>query len=186
MDDDALHWEVEALDGATSYRYHHPRFAVSIALLAAGVPQVGVVYDPCRNEFFGAIRGRGAVLNGAPIHCANTCEPSKAMVSTVFPEVFSPHSRRHDPELARALRRFRGVRRAGSAALEMAYLAAGRIDVFWAHDLSTRSLSAGVVLARESGAQVDLPANQPLLPNHSLAACAPGLRHALTELLTSR
>ncbi len=186
VDDDAPRWVVDPLDGVASYLRDQPRFAVSLALVVAGEPHIGVVYDPCRNEFFGAIRGRGAVLNGVPIRCAATTSPAEAIAATLFPDPTSTRSVRHSAELARALHTFRSVRRAGSTALEMAYLAAGRTDVFWGHDIASRDAAAGIVLVRESGGTVELPDTQPTLPSKSLVACTPGLRDTIIELLSPR
>ncbi|HJV94738.1 MAG TPA: inositol monophosphatase family protein [Albitalea sp.] len=186
VDDAAPRWVVDPLDGSANYLRGQPRFAVSIALVVGGEPQIGVVYDPSHREFFGAIHGVGAVCNGAPIHCADLSEPCDAIASTLFPEPSNPRAQRHGAELARALHAWRSVRRAGSAALEMAYVAAGRTGVFWGHDLSTRDTAAGIVLARESGAQLVRPDTLPVLPSASLAVCAPGLHEAVIHLLTPR
>ena len=177
------HWIVEALDGETNYLRGYPQYAVSIALVEADVPQVGVVYDPYRNEFFGAIRGQGAVLNGAAIRCAAPRAPLAALAATVFPRPTSPRMSVYVAELARVLHGFGGVRRSGSTALELAYLAAGRIDAFWAHDIGARDSAAGIALLRESGARLNARDGLPLLGSRSLLACTPLLFEPFLSLL---
>jgi len=183
VDDAAPLWVVDALSGISSYVRDHPLYAVSVALVIAGEPQLGVVYDPLRNEFFGAIHGRGAVLNGAPIRCALARDHAGELASTVFPPPDDPHTRRHVTELGHVLHVFCGVRRGASVALEMAYLAAGRIDAFWARGLTPLDTPAGIVLARESGALVESRDEQPLQRSNSLLACTPGVRDHFAGLL---
>ena len=142
-----------------------------------------MVYDPCRNEFFGAIRGHGAVLNGQAIHCARPRAPLEALAATVFPKPTSPRMATYVGEFGRVLRGFGGVRRSGSMALELAYLAAGRIDVFWAHDTGSWDAAAGIVLLRESGALIHARDGRHLLASHSLLACTPRLFEPFLSLL---
>ena len=176
-------WVVDALDGRSNYQRGYPQYAVSIALVVDGEPVVGVVYDPCRNEFFGAIRGHGAVMNGARIRCAAPRSMLDALAATGFPKPHSTRMPAYLAELARALRAFGGVRRSGSMALEMAYLAAGRIDAFWDHDTGSWDAAAGILLLRESGAVVEARDEEPLLLSRSLLACTPGLRGSFLDLL---
>ena len=177
------HWIVDPLDGSANYLRGYPQYAVSIALVEAGEPQLGVVYDPCRNEFFGAIRGRGAVLNGQAIRCAPPHAPLEALAATVFPKPTSPRMATYIAELGRVLQAFGGVRRSGSMALELAYLAAGRIDAFWEHDKGARDFAAGIVLLRESGALIHARDGRPPLASRSLLACTPRLFEPFLSLL---
>jgi myo-inositol-1(or 4)-monophosphatase len=175
-------WVVDALDGRANYARGYPQYAVSIALVVDGEPVVGVVYDPCRNEFFGAIRGHGAVLNGVRIRCAVPRSLLDALAATVFPKP-SVRMGTYMAELGRVLRAFGGVRRSGSMALEMAYLAAGRVDAFWKHDTGGWDAAAGLLLLRESGAIVEARDAEPVLLSRSLLACTPGLRGSFLDLL---
>ncbi len=179
------HWVVEPINGSANYLRGYPQYAVSLALVVEGEPQVGVVYDPCRNEFFGAIRGHGAVLNGELIRCAAPHATLDALAATVFPRPTSPRMSGYMAELGRVLRGFGGVRRSGSAALEMAYLAAGRIDAFWEHDMGAWAAAAGILLLRESGALVESRDGEPLLLSGSLLACTPGVHDSFVELLAA-
>lgn len=176
-------WVVAAIDGGANYLRGYPQYAVSIALVTDGEPLVGVVYDPCRNEFFGALRGQGAVLNGAPIRCAPARPAIEAMAATVFPRPGSARMAGYMGELGRVLRGFGGARRSGSTALEMAYLAAGRLDAFWRHDSPIGKTAAGMLLLRESGALVQARDGAPLFQSRSLMACTPALCGPLLDLL---
>ena len=179
-------WVVDPLDGTANYLRGYPQYAVSIALVEAGEPQVGVIYDPCRNEFFGAIRGRGAVLNGEPIRCAKGRPPIESLAATVFPKPASPRMPVYMAELGRVLRAFAGVRRSGSMALELAYLAAGRIDAFWEHDMGAWDAAAGTLLLREAGALIHARDGRPVLASHSLLACTPALFEPFLSLLAEQ
>lgn len=177
-------WIVNPLDGAVNYARGHPQYAVSIALVVDGEVVVGAVYDPFHNEFFGAILGRGAVLNGAPIRCSAPRSLMDALAATVFP---APVSRRMAPftaEFGRVLRAFGGVRRSRCLSLEMAYLSAGRLDAFWSVDLNRWEAAAGIVLLREAGAVVEARDAEPLLLSESLLACTPGLRGSFLDVLS--
>jgi myo-inositol-1(or 4)-monophosphatase len=176
-------WVIEPLDGTANYLRGYPQYAVSIALVEDGEPVLGVVFDPCRNEFFGAIRGRGAVLNGSPIRCAAQRATIAAMAATVFPKPTSPRMPQYMGELSRVLGTFGGVRRSGSMALEIAYLAAGRIDAFWEHDMGAWDAAAGIVLLREAGAVIHARDGRPLLGSHSLMASTPALLADFAALL---
>ena len=182
-DDGRPLWVVEPIDGRANYLRGYPQYAVAIALVEGGEPQLGVIYDPCRNEFFGAIRGRGAVVNGEPIRCAKRRTAIESLAATVFPKPTSPCMPVYMAELGRVLRAFSGVRRSGSMALELAYLAAGRIDAFWEHDMGAWDAAAGIVLLRESGALISARDGLPLLSSGSLLACTPQLYEPFLSLL---
>jgi myo-inositol-1(or 4)-monophosphatase len=177
------HWVIDPLDGGANYLRGYPQYAVSLALVEAGVPRLGVVYDPCRNEFFGAIEGRGAVLNGDPITCAKPRPTAESLAATVFPKAASACMPVYMAELGRVLRAFNGVRRSGSIALEFAYLAAGRIDGLWAHDTVDSRAAAGLCLLRGSGALMHARDGLALLSSRSLLACTPALFEPFLSLL---
>ena len=176
-------WLVDPISGLSNYQRGYPQYAVSIALVEDGEPQLGVVYDPCRNEFFGAIRGRGAVLNGAPIHCSGGRPATDALAATVFPKPGSARMSTYVTEFGRVVRGLGGVRRSGSMALELAYLAASRIDAFWEYDMGCWDCAAGVALLRESGALVHARDARPLLHSQALLACTPNLFEPFLSLL---
>lgn len=151
-------WIIDPLDGTTNFAHGYPCFCVSIAAERNGVLQVGVVYDPSRDELFGAERGQGATLNGRSIHVSSVENLSRAMLCTGF-----PYNVRERPDFAREFANFtmcaQAVRRDGSAAIDLAYVACGRFDGFWEDGLNPWDMAAGVLLIQEAGGRVTNFAN---------------------------
>lgn len=176
-------WVVDPLDGSANYLRGYPQYAVAIALLLAGEPVLGVVHDPCRGETFSAVRGGGFLVDSQPGVCASRADLLTALAATVFPKPASPRMPAYLAELGRVLPAMGGVRRSGSMALELAYLAAGRIDAFWEHDMAPWDAAAGVVMLREAGALVTARDGRPVLHSASLAACTPAIAPAFLALL---
>jgi myo-inositol-1(or 4)-monophosphatase len=147
-------WIIDPLDGTTNYIHSFPCFAVSIALEKEGTVVIGVVLDPLRDELFIAEKGRGALLNGQPITATMRKELGACFLATGFP--FREHAR-IDPYLKvfrEMFLRASGVRRAGSAVLDLAYTACGRFDGFWEMGLSPWDVAAGSLLITEAGGMV--------------------------------
>jgi len=146
-------WIVDPLDGTTNYAHGYPCFCVSIGLERSGRIELGVVYDPLRDEVFAAERGRGTTLNERRIRVSSIEELNQAMLCTGF-----PYDVRERPHFARHFSNFtmeaQAVRRDGSAALDLAYVAAGRFDGFWEDGLSPWDVAAGVLLVEEAGGRV--------------------------------
>jgi myo-inositol-1(or 4)-monophosphatase len=146
-------WIIDPLDGTTNYAHGYPCFCVSIGLSHRGRLEVGVVYDPIRDEMFAAERGHGASLNGRRISVSRTPQLSAALLCTGF-----PYDVRERSEFARHFASFimhaQGVRRDGAAALDLAYVAAGRFDGFWEEGLKPWDVAAGVLLIEEAGGRV--------------------------------
>ena len=146
-------WIVDPLDGTTNFAHGYPCFCVTVALEHQGEIVLGVTFDPTRSEMFSAERGRGASLNGKPARVSDTEALSESLIVTGFPYDFK---RRED--FARHLTQFliesRGVRRDGSAAIDMAYVACGRFDGFWEEGLNPWDMAAGLLLIEEAGGQV--------------------------------
>lgn len=151
--DNTWKWIIDPLDGTTNYAHGYPCFAVTIALEHDGEVVLGVTYDPTRNELFAAEKGQGATLNGKPIRVSATEELGNSLICTGFPYDF----KRKD-DFARHLTQFllnsRGVRRDGSAAIDLAYVACGRFDGFWEEGLKPWDLAAGRLLIEEAGGWV--------------------------------
>jgi myo-inositol-1(or 4)-monophosphatase len=155
-------WYVDPLDGTTNFAHGFPQFCVSLGLeqRAAGLAPdedgrlvAAVIYDPLRDELFAAERGRGALLNGKPMRVSRTAELAEALTATGFPS----HKRHQNPNIhfyQEFTLRSHGVRRAGSAALDLAYVAAGRLDGFWEFNLNPWDTAAGILLVEEAGGQV--------------------------------
>ncbi|MBP6002797.1 MAG: inositol monophosphatase [Pyrinomonadaceae bacterium] len=146
-------WIIDPLDGTTNFAHGYPCFCVTIALEHDGEIVLGVTFDPTRNELFAAERGRGASLNGKPIRVSETEELGNALIVTGF-----PYDIKDRENFARHLTDFllssRGVRRDGSAAIDLAYVACGRFDGFWEEGLNAWDVAAGVLLIEEAGGQV--------------------------------
>jgi len=147
-------WHIDPLDGTTNFVHGFPVFCVSLALVAEARPLVGVIYDPIRDECFTAVAGQGAYLNGRQLHVSRADSLIRSLLATGFP--YDRHTSDHDnvAQLARFLKRVHGVRRAGSAALDLAYVAAGRLDGYWEYKLNSYDVAAGVLLVQEAGGQV--------------------------------
>ncbi len=150
----AHHWLIDPLDGTVNYAHHIPVFCVSIAYALDGQVSLGAVYDPMRDEMYSAERGHGATLNGRPLACARTDELSKSLLVTGFP--YDAWNTEHDnfANFVRFSKRTLGVRRLGSAALDLCYVAAGRFDGFWELALKAWDVAAGGLIAEEAGARV--------------------------------
>jgi myo-inositol-1(or 4)-monophosphatase len=144
-------WLVDPLDGTTNFIHTYPVFAVSVALEREGAVVVGAVYDPCRRELFVAEQGKGATLNGRPLAVSTVEHPRDALVATGFPFRDKSVLARYLQAFARIFTEVSGMRRAGSAALDLAYLACGRCDGFWEVGLSPWDIAAGDLLVREAG-----------------------------------
>jgi myo-inositol-1(or 4)-monophosphatase len=149
----AYRWVVDPLDGTTNFAHGLPTFAVSIALEDAGVPVVGVVYDPMRDELFIARKGSGATLNGAPIQVSAVDQLIASILVTGFSYDFA--RRAQQAEVWRDfLIRVQAIRQTGSAALNLCYIAAGRLDGYWERGISPWDVAAGAVMVTEAGGTV--------------------------------
>lgn len=149
-------WVVDPLDGTTNYAHGFPHFAVSIAYFYAGQPQVGVIFDPFKKELFYALRGRGAFLNDQAVFVSNNRAHAlkHALLATGFPYDIAASSVNNLNHFQRIAPHCQGVRRPGAAALDLAYVACGRLDAFWELKLSIWDVAAGILLVQEAGGQV--------------------------------
>jgi len=154
IQDSPLKWVVDPLDGTTNYLHQVPTFSTSIALLLNDVPVLGIVHEHMRDEFFSATKGNGAFLNGKPIEVTKTEEFQNALVATGFPYDSTPYLDGHLAMIKFCLLNTRGVRRIGSAAVDLAYIAAGRFDAYYEYNLNIWDIAAGVLIVQEAGGQV--------------------------------
>lgn len=156
-------WVVDPLDGTTNFLHNYPAYAVSIAATVDGQLVAGIVVDIVRDLTYGAVAGEGASCNGRPIHVSNIGEPALALIGTGFP--FKPPASDRIEEYLGQFRRIlhatSGVRRAGSAALDFAHVAEGRLDGFWEIGLAPWDVAAGMLLVREAGGLVTDFAGRP-------------------------
>jgi myo-inositol-1(or 4)-monophosphatase len=176
-------WIVDPLDGTTNYAHGFPHFAVSIGIERDGVREVGVVYDPLKNETFTALRGEGAYRNERRISVSRAVELSCSLLATGF--AYDVHRVPLNLEyFERFLRRARAVRRAGSAALDLAYVACGRFDGFWELSLHPWDVAAGILLVEEAGGHVtDLTGGPPDRSGATCVATNSFLHDAMLEVI---
>ena len=167
-------WIIDPLDGTTNFLHGFPMFAVSVAVKRAGVLEHGVVYDPLHDEMFTASRGEGAQLNGKRIRVSTTRKLAPSLLGTGFPfrdlGIIEPWMRSFQSLLPKTS----GIRRAGAAALDLAYVAAGRLDGFWEFGLKPWDMAAGALLIREAGGLVaDVSGGQDFLESGNLVSANP-------------
>lgn len=150
--DDSIRWVIDPLDGTTNFSSGLPSFAVSIGIEMDGMTIAGVVYAPYLDEMFTAVKGEGAKLNGKPIQCNTTRSLSRCVISTGFPVDKDVNPDNNLDNVARVLPLIRGLRRLGSAALDISYVAAGFLDGYWEMNLHLWDVSAAMLIADEAGA----------------------------------
>jgi myo-inositol-1(or 4)-monophosphatase len=177
-------WIIDPLDGTTNFIHGFPQYAVSIALKYKNRIEIGVVYDPLREELFTAKRGGGAMLNNRRLRVTGLTSMKGALIGTGFPFKVPQH-------LDAYLNMFRaitidsaGIRRAGSAALDLAYLAAGRLDAFWEIELKEWDMAAGILLVKEAGGvATDFSFKDDYLASGNLIAGSPRMHQLMYQLI---
>jgi myo-inositol-1(or 4)-monophosphatase len=147
-------WLIDPLDGTNNYAHGLPVFSVSLALLYDGAPLLGVIYDPTRDELFAAERGQGARCNGRRISVSESQTLATSLLATGFPYDYATNPDNNALEFTTLAGRVQGVRRLGSAALDLAYVAMGRFDAFWELRLQPWDSAAGALLVSEAGGRV--------------------------------
>lgn len=147
-------WAIDPLDGTTNYAHRYPVFAVSIGLMVNNIPQVGVVYDPMRQELFQAAKGMGAWCDRQPMQVSTTESLQESLLVTGFAYDRRQRSDNNYAEFCQLTDITHGVRRGGSASIDLAYVASGRLDGYWERGLSPWDLAAGIVLIEEAGGKV--------------------------------
>lgn len=176
-------WVVDPIDGSMNFLRGYPQYCVSIALLQRNEPIAACIADPCRNEVFSAAAGQGATVNGQVLAVARTADLRQAIAATVFPKPNAPFMDAYLARFGAVINAVAGVRRSGSMALELAYLAAGRVDVFWQRGMGAWDAAAGVLLMREAGGVVFTLDGLPWLASKEVCAAAPGLAGNWQEFL---
>jgi myo-inositol-1(or 4)-monophosphatase len=183
-------WYIDPLDGTTNFAHSFPVFCVSMGLEYKGQLIAGVVYDPTRDEMFSAEKGSGAFLNGQPIHVSKIDKLNESLVATGFPS----YKRHKNPNIHfyhQITLRTHGVRRAGSAAIDLCYVAAGRLEAFWEFNLNPWDTAAGVLMVEEAGGRVSgfddgafqIDSRETLASNKLLHAA---LIHEFSEIFAGR
>jgi len=180
-------WIVDPLDGTTNYIHGIPHYCVSLALECNGDLLVGAVFDPVLDECYTAVSGQGAWLNGRPIHTSRVASLAESLAVVGFP----PNVQVDSPDVALfldMLTRCQAIRRTGSAALNLCYLAAGRFDLFWSFSTHIWDVAAGVLILREAGGALSSPTGGPFCLEDAcfLAAANPKLHTQLQEAASRR
>ena len=179
-------WIIDPLDGTTNYVHGFPVFSVSIAVARAGEIEHGVVYDPLRQEIFTASRGQGAQLDGHKIRVSKRTTLRPALIATGLPyRANLKHLDRYLEMLRAVMLETAGIRRPGSAALDLCYVAAGRVDGFWELGLAKWDVAAGALIIREAGGRIsDFRGTDRYLDSGNVVAGNPKIYAALSKLLT--
>ena len=182
---DAYEWIIDPLDGTTNFAHHLPDFSLSIAFASKGDIVFGVVLNPVTGELFCGTRGQGATLNGRPIRVSSTKVIGESLLVTGFPYNLQPVIRPLIYRFERCLMAAQGVRRLGSAALDLCYVACGRFDGFWEQNLAPWDTAAGMIIAQEAGATISDFSNEPYNIEKKEILATNGLVHQeMTALLT--
>jgi len=176
-------WIIDPLDGTTNFLHGFPTFAVSIAVEHRGRLQHAVVYDPSRQEFFTASRGDGAQLEGRKIRVSSQRSLEGALIGTGFPYRITDHVDDYLAMLKAVMSTAAGVRRPGAASLDLAYVAAGRLDGFWECGLAPWDTAAGTLLIQEAGGRVGTPAGVEYALGPNIVAGNPKVYQGLLDVL---
>jgi len=178
-------WYIDPLDGTVNYAHHIPIFCVSVAHASRGMLMLGAVYDPMRDEMFLAERGKGATLNGKSIRVSSVTDLQKSLLVTGFP--YDAWNTKYDnfANFVKFGKLSQGVRRLGSAALDLSYVAAGRFEGFWELALKPWDVAAGGLICEEAGAWVTnvMGMADYITPPQSIVATAPGIHGRMLEEL---
>ncbi|MCH2170009.1 inositol monophosphatase [Myxococcota bacterium] len=179
-------WIVDPLDGTTNYAHGYPRFCVSIGIEHRGQTAIGVVYDPIVDEMYRAIRGEGAQRNGTPIHTSSESDLSRALIATGFAYDVRRSENDNLNHFASFVKTARALRRDGSAALDLCYVASGRLDGFWELTLHPWDVAAGNLMVEEAGGRVsDLAGGPALRSGRETVASNGPLHDAMLALLAT-
>ncbi len=188
----SLQWIIDPLDGTKNYIHGFPFFSVSIALRRDDQVVVGAIIDPIRNELFHAVKDGGAYLNGTPLSVSDTTEFNRALIATGFPFRAKELAEPYFQAFTAMFHEVSDLRRAGSAALDLAYVACGRLDGFWEIHLNLWDIAAGCLLVREAGGKISdiwgrqnhlatghIVASNSTLHNHIIGQTKPVFQHLL-------
>lgn len=175
--ENAYRWIIDPLDGTTNFAHAYPQFCVSIALEHKGATILGLVYDPLRRECFRAIRGGGATLNGSPIQVSQVNELNHSLLATGFPYDQRDNADFYLTYFKAFMTRTQSIRRAGAAALDICYLACGRVDGFWELKLKPWDVAAAALIVQEAGGELSDFAGNEFSINAGETLASNGLIH---------
>ena len=179
-------WVIESVDGAANFVRGYPYYAISIALTRGAEITLAVVLDPVRDELFTAIKNHGAEINGVPARVSSCTELQLASIGTVFPARSSTKLSGYLPVFNELISHCAEMRRGGACSLDMAYVAAGRLDGFFVMSLKGRDVAAGALLVREAGGMLgDFAGGSDFLKNNQVIAAAPGVFASLRQTIAA-
>ena len=179
-----IQWIIDPLDGTTNFLHGFPQFAVSIAVRQNNVLEVGVIYDPMLQELYIAVRGVGATLNDHKIRVSNRIRLDSCLIGTGLPFLSTHDFDHYLPRLNKVMQQTAGVRRAGAASLDLAYVAAGRLDAFWEDELKIWDMAAGVLMIQEAGGLIsDTSGGSDYLKNGNIVCGNPKIQPQLLKLV---
>lgn len=177
-------WIIDPLDGTTNFLHGFPQYAVSIALAHKGVTTQAVIYDPAHNDLYTATRGRGAFLNETRMRVSKRGRLKSSLVGTGFPFRVFDHVDAYLAMMREVMQQSAGLRRAGSAALDLAFVASGRLDAFWELGLAPWDMAAGTLLITEAGGLVgDLQGNDGYMEHGNIVAGSPKVFAELLQVI---
>lgn len=180
-------WIIDPLDGTMNYIHGIPHFCISIAVKQNDVLEAGVVYDPVRNELFSSAKGKGAMLNDRRIRVSPAKKLEASLIGTGFPFRDSTHLADYLKTFSAITSQCSGVRRPGSAALDLAYVAAGRFDGFWEPNIKPWDMAAGVLLVEQAGGMVgDFQGEKNYLDNGNIIAGNPQIYKAILDIIKAQ
>lgn len=178
-------WIIDPIDGTTSFFHGQPYYGVSIALEKGGEIIMGAVSAPALGQLFHARKAEGAFLNGQPIRVSDTITLADAVMATGFACLRAGLENNNLAHFNRIVPRLRDIRRCGSAALDLCYVACGKLDGFWELNLNIYDVAAGMLLVTEAGGVISDFSGGPLFPENGIVAANPGMAPILTDLLSS-
>jgi len=177
-------WIIDPLDGTTNFLHQFPQFSISIAVLEKGKLMHGVVFDPTRDEMFYASRGQGARMNNRRLRVTEQKTLNNALLATGFPYYEFDYIDSYLASFKSFMQSTAGIRRAGSAALDLAYVAAGRVDGYWEFNLKPWDIAAGILLVKEAGGLcTDFAGTENQLETGNVLACTPKIMKEMMQTL---
>lgn len=178
-------WVIDPLDGTRNFMHGYPQFSISIAILKNNVPELGLIYDPIRQELFTATRGQGAYVNSRRMRIGNAKHIGQTLIATGFPFRKKENTHSYLTTFEKVFTKCGDIRRAGSAALDLAYVAAGRLDAYWESDLYSWDIAAGALMVKEAGGIVtDLKGGETYLDSGNIVVANPKIHKELIQLIS--